>query len=105
MNHTKKKTLEACGWKIGSTTEFLGLSREEAAFIRLKLALAGYLKTKRLGKKFSQMDLAKQMKSSQSRIAKMEKGDPSVTVDLLIHSLLALGATRKDLAKVIGAIQ
>ena len=103
MNNAKKKKLEAKGWKVGSTTEFLGLSREESEFIQLKLALADCLKTKRVGKKFSQIDLAKYIKSSQSRIAKMEKGDPSVSVDLLIHSLLALGTTRKELAHVIGA--
>ena len=37
--------------------------------------------------------------SSQSRVAKMEAADASVSVDLLIRSLLKLGAARKDLAK------
>jgi hypothetical protein len=41
------------------------------------------------------------LKSSQSCIAKMERGDPSVSIDLLIKSLLALGTTRREIAKVI----
>lgn len=101
MKAKKVKKLEAHGWKIGSAVDFLDLTKEEAEFIRLKLALSRHLKTKRLGKKYSQIDLAQHIKSSQSRVAKMENGDPSVSVDLLIHSLLALGTTRKELAKVI----
>jgi len=44
---------------------------------------------------------AKLIKSSQSRLAKMEGGDPSVSLDLLIRSLLALGASNRDLARAI----
>lgn len=103
MKNSKRKNLESKGWKVASVDEFLGLSKEESEFIELKLNLAHYLKTKRLNKKYSQEDLAKQIHSSQSRIAKMERGDPSVSVDLLIHSLLSLGTTRRELAKVIGS--
>ncbi len=101
MKNSKKKKLESKGWKVGSAGGFLGLSEEESEFIRLKLALARYLKVKRLEKNYSQTDLAEQVKSSQSRVAKMEQGDPSVSIDLLVHSLLALGVTRRELAKVI----
>jgi hypothetical protein len=41
--------------------------------------------------------------SSQSRIAKMEAGDPSVSIDLIMKSLLALGASPKDVAKAISS--
>ncbi|MDO8518531.1 MAG: helix-turn-helix transcriptional regulator [Deltaproteobacteria bacterium] len=102
MKNSKKKKLEAKGWKIGSVDEFLGLTKEESEFVRVKLALAHHLKIKRLGKHYSQMEFAKHIKSSQSRVAKMEQGDPSVSMDLLIHSLLSLGTTRKELAEVIG---
>jgi len=44
---------------------------------------------------------ARKLGSSQSRVAKMEAGDPSVTVDLLIRSLLTLGATTKTVARTI----
>ena len=101
MKNDKKKRLESKGWRLGSAEEFLGLSHEESEFIRVKLALSRHLKLKRLRKNYSQTDLAQRIKSSQSRVAKMEQGDPSVSLDLLIHSLLALGTTRKELAKMI----
>src|SRR5436190_685885 len=103
MKLSKKKKLEAKGWKIGSAEEFLNLSKDEAEFVQLKLNLARCLKEKRIRKKYSQVDLAKELKSSQSRIAKMENADPTVTMDLLIHSLLFLGTTRKELAMAIGS--
>ncbi len=101
MKKAKQKKLEAKGWKVGSASDFLSLTPEESAYIDLKLSLSESLKSHRQGKKISQLELAKMMQSSQSRIAKMEAGDPSVSMDLLIKSLLALGVSRKDLAKTI----
>ena len=101
MNKTKQKRLEAKGWKVGTAGEFLELSPEEARYIELKLALSGHLKQRRIRKKLTQEQLATLMSSSQSRVAKMESGDPSVSLDLLVRSLLTLGASEKDLAKVI----
>lgn len=101
MKSAKRKKLEAKGWKIGSADEFLNLSPEEAAYIELKLSLSSSLKKQRSRENLSQVDVAKIINSSQSRVAKMEAGDPSVSIDLLVKSLLALGISRKDLAKVI----
>jgi DNA-binding XRE family transcriptional regulator len=102
MKKTRKARLESAGWKVGSTAEFLDLSPDEVAFIEVKLALAQSLKKRRQKKRLTQSELARLLKSSQSRIAKMEAGDPTVSIDLLIRSLLALGASTKDLAKTIG---
>jgi DNA-binding XRE family transcriptional regulator len=104
MEKAKKNMLEKKGWKVGTTTEFLGLSSEEARYIELKLALSEHLKKQRMKKKITQEQLAKLMSSSQSRVAKMETGDPTVSLDLLVRSLLTLGASEKDLAKVIAAV-
>ena len=101
MNSTKKEHLEAKGWRIGSAKEFLGLSEQENAYIELKLSLGENLKKRRLKKKLTQSELAKLLRSNQSRIAKMESGDPSVSIDLLVKSLLALGTTKKDIAGII----
>lgn len=103
MNKAKRKQLERRGWKVGSASEFLGLSPEEARFIELKLALSHWLRERREACKLTQIELAQQLRSSQSRIAKMEAGDPSVSLDLLIRSLFSLGATKRDLARVIAA--
>ena len=101
MEIKKKNALEAKGYKVGSVEEFLGLTEEEAAYIELKLALGQALATCRKENKITQLQLAKKLGSSQSRIAKMEKGDPTVSVDLLVKSLLSIGATRENIAKAL----
>lgn len=99
MNASKKKQLEIKGWKFGTAAEFLKLSPAEAAYVEMKLALSKYLKERRVAKHLTQHDLARLLESSQSRVAKMESGDPTVSIDLLIRSLLAVGATPKHLAR------
>lgn len=101
MKSTKKQRLEAAGWKVGSAAEFLGLSAEEAAFVELKVALGQSLRRWRTRQKLTQGELAVRLQSSQSRVAKMEAADPTVSVDLLVRSLLKLGARRKDIARAI----
>lgn len=101
MREEKKRRLEAKGWKVGSVKEFLRLSDQESAYIEVKIRLAEGLRQRRHRSRLSQADLAKALKSSQSRIAKMEAGDPSVSVDLLIRSLLALGTSDRELSRII----
>lgn len=101
MREEKKKRLEAKGWKVGSTREFLRLTDEESAYIELKIRLAGSLRERRQRHRLSQMDLARMLKSSQSRVAKMEAGDPSVSIDLLVRSLLTLGTSNLELSRII----
>jgi DNA-binding XRE family transcriptional regulator len=101
MKASKRKKLEAAGWKVGSAREFLGLSDEEAAFVELKLTLNASLKECRTSQGLSQSELAKRLRSSQSRVDKMEASDPAVSVDLLIRALFAAGAKRKDIARAI----
>ena len=103
MRTNKKKQLEAKGWKVGSVEEFLDLSKEEAAYIELKVLLSESLAVRRKRRRLNQVELAKLLKSSQSRVAKMEKGDPTVSLDLLIRSLLAIGTTKMELAKIISS--
>jgi DNA-binding XRE family transcriptional regulator len=101
MDAKKKKRLEAKGWKVGSVQNFLNISDEEMALIELKISLGDTLQNKRKQKKMTQTQLAKLLHSSQSRIAKMETGDPSVSLDLIIKSLFSLGLSKNELAKVI----
>jgi hypothetical protein len=101
VDTTKRKKLEAAGWKTGSTQEFLGLSDEEAAFVELKLALSEQLRVRREQIGLSQSAFARGIGSSQSRVAKMEAGDASVSLDLLVRGLLATGATRREIGGVI----
>jgi predicted XRE-type DNA-binding protein len=101
MDKRKKKNLESKRYTVGSVEKFLRLSPEESEYIEIKLALSVALAKRRKKSNLTQVQLAKLLKSSQSRVAKMEKGDPTVSVDLLVKSLLALGADKKSVARAI----
>jgi DNA-binding XRE family transcriptional regulator len=101
MRESKRKRLQAKGWKVGTAKQFLQLSDGEDAYIELRLKLAEGLKARRVGQGLTQVQLAKAVRSSQSRVAKMEAGDPTVSLDLLVRSLLALGTTNRELAQII----
>lgn len=101
MDKEKRARLEAHGWTIGSVEQFLGLTSEEAAYVELRLKLSDAIREYRKKRRLTQSQLADLIQSSQSRVAKAEAADGSVSLDLLIRSLLALGATHQDLAKVI----
>ena len=101
MEPSKRQKLEAAGWKVSTVAEFLNLSPEEEAIIEIRLSLSKSLKQLRKQQELSQQKLAENINSSQSRVAKMEASDPSVSIDLLIKSLLSLGATREDIATAI----
>ena len=101
MDAKKRQKLEEAGWQVGSAEEFLELSPEEASYVDMKMALSDGLKRRRTSEGITQSALAKRIGSSQSRIAKAEASDPSVSVDLLMRALLATGATLADLARMI----
>jgi ribosome-binding protein aMBF1 (putative translation factor) len=101
MRKDKRTRLEAQGWKFDTAKDFLSLSEEESAYIELKIRLSEALRQRRQEKGLSQVDLAAKLRSSQSRVAKMEAGDSSVSLDLLIRSLITLGASDRELSKII----
>ncbi len=101
MKKSKRERLQAAGWRVGTAAEFLGLTKEEEAFVEMKLALADRVRTRRRERRLTQSQLAKRIGSSQSRVAKMEAADPSVSIDLLVRTLLAMGASRAEVARVI----
>ncbi|HXJ40796.1 MAG TPA: helix-turn-helix transcriptional regulator [Bryobacteraceae bacterium] len=101
MRESKRKKLESKGWKLGGAKELLGLSDQEEMYIELRLKLAEGLKARRLANGVTQVELAQSIRSSQSRVAKMEAGDPTVSLDLLVKSILALGTSNRELAAII----
>ncbi len=103
MQITKRKRLESKGWKVGTVQEFLNLSNEEVAYIEMKVALSKTLQRRRREKRLTQQQAARLLKSSQSRVAKMEAGDPSVSLDLLVRSLLALGTPKRTLGRILSS--
>lgn len=101
MRKAKQEALEAHGWRVGSTEAFLGLTPEEAAVVEVKLRLSDALRARRVKLRLSQEAVADRLGSSQSRVAKMEAGEASVSLDLLVRALVGLGATPNDVAKAI----
>jgi hypothetical protein len=100
MNSQKRAKLEAAGWTVGSAKDFLKLSDAEAAYVETKVALGEKLRAARTSRHLSQIEVAKRLRSSQSRVAKMEAADPSVSIDLLVRALFGLG---ESLAGIFGA--
>lgn len=105
MDIAKRQRLEAAGWRVGDAADFLELSPEEVAFIEIKLSLSRQLKELRVKHNLTQTELAKKINSSQSRVAKMEAGDSSVSLDLIIRTILTVGGTREDVAIAITSSQ
>jgi ribosome-binding protein aMBF1 (putative translation factor) len=101
MKSTKRARLERDGWRVGSSAEFLDLTPEEAAFVETKFALSRSVRERRNAQNVSQAALAKRLQSSQSRVAKIEAADATVSIDLLLRALFALGAKPKDVATAI----
>jgi Helix-turn-helix domain len=102
MNPEKARRLKHAGWRVGSVKELLQLSDEEVALIEMKLALAAHLKKRRAASRLTQSQLATRLRSSQSRVAKLEAADPSVSIDLLVRSLLVLGVSRQEVGRIVG---
>jgi DNA-binding XRE family transcriptional regulator len=101
MDSKTKKRLQDKGWVFGDAADFLKLSPEEARIIDLKLALRASIREERTKQGMTQAELAKAMGSSQSRIARIERGDPSASLDLLLKALMALGMSNKQISKLM----
>jgi DNA-binding XRE family transcriptional regulator len=101
MNATKQKKLVKAGWIVGSTSDFIKLSEAEETVITIKMALAAKLKSLRTEQHLTQQEFAKNIRSSQSRVAKMENADRSVSMELFVKSLAALGASSEQIGSAI----
>ena len=100
----KKNTISKLvenGWKVGTPTDFLGLTPEEAAYVECKAVLAQLLIKKRKSLHVTQAELAKMLGSSQSRVAKIEKAEPSVTIDLALRALFSFGVSPCEVGKAL----
>jgi len=101
MKEAKRRRLEAAGWRVGDAQGFLGLTDAETAMIEVRYTLAKTLKRRRQLLKISQQRFAERIGSSQSRVAKMEAGDPSVSLDLLMRSLICSGSTSAEIGQAL----
>lgn len=101
MNNAQKARLKNAGWRIGTAEEFLGLSRDEALLVEMKLALGEILRRHRVSRHLTQEALAEKLGSSQSRIAKLEAGARGGTLDLLFRALFVTGLKPDDIFREI----
>ena len=105
MTKSKKQKLEEAGFVETTVQEFLGLNEAETQLVELKVTLAKALRDRRIHDlRLSQQRLAERIGSSQSRVAKMEAGDPSVSMDLLMHALVCSGSTASDIGRMIAKV-
>jgi ribosome-binding protein aMBF1 (putative translation factor) len=98
MDTAKRKRLLAAGWVMGDAEDFLGMSKEEARLLEIKLNLARAIETQRKKKGLSQAALAEKVDMRQPNFARLEKNPSRVTVDLLLKILLSLGNSPKRIA-------
>jgi predicted XRE-type DNA-binding protein len=98
MDTEKKKALEAAGFRIGDAEDFLGLTDEECRLVELRVTVSRTVRQLREQQRLTQGQLAARLKSSQSRVAKMEAGASDVSLDLLFRGLFAVGGGLADLA-------
>ncbi len=101
MKESKARKLQDAGWIVGSASDFLQLNEVEETIVAMKLALAAELRDLREGQHLTQKQLATRIGSSQSRVAKMEVADKSVSIELFVRSLVSLGASQERIGRII----
>ena len=91
MTEKKKKILEANGYRVVDSADWLGLSNEEAQIVDMRVALAQELERVRKAKGVTQAELARRVGTKQSGVARMINNPDTSTMDNLIKGLIALG--------------
>ena len=101
MDTKKRKQLEDKGFRVGTAADFLELTPEEETYIDIRLDISSLVKAQRVKRGWTQEQLARAIGSSQSRVAKIEGGDPGISLDLMIKALLQLGTSKKQIGKLL----
>jgi predicted XRE-type DNA-binding protein len=91
MDATKRKAIEAVGWKVGDAADFLGMTAEERQLLDARVELARAVRLQRESVQMSQKQLGEKLKTSQPRVVKIERAAPDVSLDQLVRALAAAG--------------
>jgi ribosome-binding protein aMBF1 (putative translation factor) len=91
MDATKRKALQAAGWNIGDAADFLGMSAAERQLLDARVELALAIRRQREALKLSQKELGARLKTSQPRVAKIERAASDVSLDQLVRAFTAAG--------------
>lgn len=93
MNPSKRKALESAGWKIGDAADFLAMSAEERQLLDARVEIALAIRRQRASRNMSQKELGTRIRTSQPRVAKIERAAPDVSLDQLVRAYAAAGGT------------
>jgi len=93
MDATKRKAIEAAGWKVGDAADFLGMSDEERQWLDARVELALAVRRQREALHLSQKQLGAMLKTSQPRVARIERAASDVSMDQLVRAFTAAGGT------------
>ena len=91
MDAAKRKLLEDAGWKVGDAADFLGMSAEERQLLDTRVSIAMAIRQQRESQKLSQKELGARLKTSQPRVAKIERAASDVSLDQLFRAYTAAG--------------
>lgn len=91
MDTEKRKALETAGWRFGDAADFLGMTDEERQLLDARVEAALAVRRQRESLKLSQKELASRIKTSQPRIAKIERAAPDVSLDQILRAFAAAG--------------
>ena len=91
MESTKRKSLEAAGWRLGDAADFLGMSDDERQLLDTRVELALAVRRQREARHLSQKQLGAKLKTSQPRIARIERAAADVSMDQIVRAFTAAG--------------
>jgi transcriptional regulator with XRE-family HTH domain len=102
VHSAKRKALEAVGWRFGDAADFLAMSDAERQLLDARVEAALAVRRQRQALKLSQQQLASRIKTSQPRVAKIERAAPDVSLDQILRAFAAAGG-RIAVTQVAGA--
>ena len=91
MDAAKRKVIEAAGWKVGDAADFLKMSDQERQLLEMRVKLALAIRQQREAHHLSQKQLGALLKTSQPRVAKIERAASDVSMDQLIRAFTMAG--------------
>jgi len=91
MDAKKQKALQAAGWKVGDAADFLEMDAQERQLLDARVQLALAVRRQRQASHLSQKELGARLKTSQPRVAKIERAASDVSMDQLVRALAAAG--------------
>jgi DNA-binding XRE family transcriptional regulator len=101
MDTKKRKQLEAAGYQITDSSKWLGLTPQEQAIVNMRVNFALEIERVRKASNITQQELAEKIGTRKSGVARMLNNPTTATIDSLIKTLLALGASPKRIAALI----